>query len=160
MNPNTEPLTRAATLRLLRIIWASLVVSVAIYGFLLLMTGRSWPAADRPVEELLQDPMVMVLAVGAIGALAMAFVMPRLIFRRGKPELRTPASPHAPVSPAVRPRFIVQWALMESVAILGLIGAFVIQDMRVFVPFGAAAALALLLAFPTEERVGRRSPEQ
>jgi hypothetical protein len=48
---------------------------------------------------------------------------------------------------------IIQWALIESVAIYGLVGSFLKQDLR---PFYAAAAIALaayIVTFPTEERL-------
>lgn len=128
--------------RILKILWGSLVASVLIYGILVFMISQIWVAVPRNIQSLMSNPILMALTVAAMASLVMAFlIFPAIHAKRRDQSVIT-----------MRQRFIVQWALIESVAIYGLVGTFLTQDPRVFVAFAIAAIAAFLLAFPTAER--------
>lgn len=127
---------------ILKIIWVALLICVLIYGAVLWQIAVTWSETEpRSIEQLGANPFVLVLALMALISMAMAFTIPNLMMR-GR-EL-TPD--------VIRVRSIVQWALIETVAIYGLVGAFIVQDARVFVAFGSVAILGFLLTFPSSER--------
>lgn len=127
---------------ILKVIWVALVTCVLIYGAVLWQIAVTWGETEPQSIELLgANPYVLVLALIALISMAMAFTIPNVMMR-GR-EL-TPD--------VIRVRSIVQWALIETVAIYGLVAGFIVQDARVFVAFGSVAILGFLLTFPSAER--------
>lgn len=126
----------------LKIIWMSLLFCVAIYGGILWQLSTMWEKTEpRSLEELAASPVVLALSVAALTSIVLAFSIPNMLMQ-GRP-----------LTPEVlRARSIVRWALIESVAIYGLLGAFVMQDLRVFIALGGVAILGFLLSFPSDER--------
>lgn len=127
----------------LRIIWLALIVTVLIYGVVLwqiaVMREKTEP---QSIEQLAANPIVLVLALMAVLSMVMAFTIPNMLVRGREltPEL-------------IRVRSIVQWALIETVAIYGLVAGFIVQDARIFVAFASVAILGFLLTFPSAERM-------
>lgn len=127
---------------ILKIIWVALILCVLIYAALLWQMTIAWGETEpRSIEQLAANPFVLVLALMALISMAMAFTIPNLMMRGS-----------ARTSDVIRVRSIVQWALVETVAIYGLVGAIVVQDARVFIAFGSVAILGFLLTFPSAER--------
>lgn len=115
-----------------RIIWFALLISVLIYGFVVwFVVGPS--AVDLKVE-LLQPFMLVVYAVAIVTYVA-AFVFSGTLARRGTPGETT---------------LIVKLAMLEAVAIYGLLGAFLAHDARLFVPTAALSLVGMLRSFPLE----------
>lgn len=125
----------------LRIIWMALLICVLIYGAVLWAIAGTWEKTEpRSMEQLAANPILLVLALTALISMVMAFTIPNMLMRGREP---TPD--------VIRARSIVQWALIESVAIDGLVGAFIVQDARVFLAFASVAILGFLLRFPSAE---------
>lgn len=151
--PDSEPMSAAASVRITRVIWMALLVSVLIYGVVIWFVSQEWSATSGS-EEILGHPVLLPLAIAAIATLAMSFFIPTIMLRQGSPS-RTPMSPisELAVPDRVRTAFIIQWALLEAVAIYGLVASFLIQDLRPFLVFAGVAIVGLLLAFPSEGRI-------
>ncbi len=140
MQPQRTP---DGSARILKIIWGALVISVMIYGLIVFMMSRVWAAVPKEWQELTSNPILIALAIAAMATLVMAFlIFPALQARRSDQSIA-----------ALRQRFIVQWSLIESVAVYGVVGTFMTQDPRVFAVFVTVAIAAFLLAFPTAERM-------
>jgi len=135
----------------LQILHAALTMSTVIYGVIAFVAT---PARDakfhRPDDLLLYVLAFLGGAILLVGApIAHRVMMP--------PRERVPTgSPPdlARLTPAIHARIrvgcIVTWALCESVAVLGLVGAFLYRDPILFVPFGGAAIAALLYFAPRQ----------
>lgn len=113
-----------------RVIWAGLLVSVFLYAFVIwYVIGPS--AVDLKIE-LLQPFMLVVYAVAIVTYVA-AFVFSGALARRGLKAETT---------------LSVKMAMLEAVAIYGLIGGFLARDARLFVPTAALALVGMLRSFP------------
>jgi hypothetical protein len=154
-----------------RILWLALFASQGIYLVLVTVPGL----LDRPTEpsELVALP---VLAGVAVMMAVMSFVLPA-VMRNAAARSVAPATtegPAAAVSASYRgpigstktfadrtaalrdgvrvgtAPFIVGLALTESVAVIGLVLAFMGHPRLHYLPFFAVAALLMLARFPTE----------
>jgi hypothetical protein len=145
----------AARVRLARLIWVALVLCVLIYGVIAAMVTGETDSPVASADDLFLDPAVLVLAMVAVADFLFALLVPKFLFRSVGTGVATPLSPSAELTLSQRLLgiFVVQWALMESVAIFGLVAAFLFQDLRLFVAFGALSILGLVLTFPGEGRI-------
>lgn len=136
----------------LKMIWFAMVTSVLVYGILIFLVAPV--DAD---DELILDTMTIVLAFAAVVMAISALVLPRLIAKSSVPESDGPEIPQPvsafAVAPRLIPAFTVRYAMLEAVAILGLVLAFLQGDYRYFAPFAAVSLLGLFLAYPSEESV-------
>jgi hypothetical protein len=127
----------------LKIIWMALLACVAIYGGVLWQMAAMWEKPERlSMQQLAANPIVLVLALMGLLSLVMAFTIPNMMMRG-----------HELTQDTIRVRSIVQWALIETVAIYGLVGAIITRDPRIFIAFGSVAILGFLLTFPSAERM-------
>jgi F0F1-type ATP synthase membrane subunit c/vacuolar-type H+-ATPase subunit K len=125
--------------RQLRIIWASLAFCVLLYGAIIMMLSPNWPPPQSDMQPLMSNPILIALGFAALGSLVLAFViLPRLPLQASNPDN------------AQRQRSIVRWALIESVAIYGLVGSFLMQDIRVFALFGLVSIVGFVATFPRD----------
>ena len=136
--------------RTVRVIWFALMMTLVIYAIICFTVLR--PATTAPLEETFRNPIVIALHVVAIADLLMSFIMPRNILRRNASAPRAPQYPSVDpvVTPAIRTAMILRWALIECVAIFGLLAAFMVHDSRVFLPLLAVSAAAMLMAYPSD----------
>jgi hypothetical protein len=126
-------MTEQTTLPVRPIVWASMLVSVFLYGVVGYLVFH-----ERP------DPgpgPAWIWLTGAALLGAAAFVVPR--FLEGKS-----------VGPAggstVRPPELVGWAMAESVAVLGLVWAALGGSREILIAFLVVAAVLLILQRPTD----------
>jgi hypothetical protein len=119
--------------RTLPIIYFALLGSIGIYGVLafVLTSGGSGLSFD----ELLKQPIVIPLYVVAVAEYPAAFAISRLLKRKGRPA---------------RVYFIVRWALLEAIAILGIMAALLTHDVRAFLPLLALSLLGFARSAPRE----------
>ena len=122
--------------RHLIVIWGALLASIAIYCGLVVMLSQSW---ESPSGDPTSNPVVLALAAAALGSLVVSFAIPARLLSVERSEGR------------VRTAYVIRWALLESVAIYGLLAAMLTRDVRIFYAFGAVAVAGMLLAFPSEE---------
>jgi F0F1-type ATP synthase membrane subunit c/vacuolar-type H+-ATPase subunit K len=120
-------------LRPLRIIFAALLGSIGIYCFVAWMVAKR---TDVAFDNRLKDPLVQVFYVLSATIFVIAFVVSTWLRGRGRPR---------------RLVYIVRWALLESVAIYGLVAAFVRFDWRLIIPPAMLSILGFALSYPQEE---------
>ena len=117
-----------------RAIWFALLASTFVYAFV------AWQAIGTPPvalqREVLQPFMVVIYAVALVTYVA-AFVASGALARRGAPR---------------QTALIVRMAMLEAVAIFGLVAAFAARDARLFVPTWALALVGMLRSFPLQDR--------
>jgi hypothetical protein len=145
-------------LRPLKIVHAALMVSIVIYAVIaFVVTAQSHPAKP-PL-----DPTV-ILPVFAAMALAMLVAIPIVRKRVLPPMTDTDERIDAQqeVDPDVsamlgklRGGLITTWAMCESIAIFGLIAAFLFHTGWYVLPFAGVAIVAQLFYAPTEAVLGR-----
>lgn len=147
---STKP---TANIQHLRIIWLAVVSSVIIYG---LVAWMAVEATAKPSTEQLyafvSNPLSFALAIAAMAAFFASIIVPGLMIRSRRPRTRTTTPPEqsrGEVSSEVITAMIVRYALLEAPAILGLLGAFLLQEWRFFLPFGALSLIGLALTTPT-----------
>lgn len=165
----------------LRILHAALFASLIVYGVVVwtvkvtppdddaqaprpvsaeAMPGDA-PGARAPDDAL--DPRVFVPVFGAIAALELLVVIPVLRRRMMPPrapfpqplddiELDGDDAATAAIG-RLRTMSIVSWALAESVAIFGVMAAFMFREPRYYLPFAAASAVAMLVLAPRRRLV-------
>ncbi|HJK92612.1 MAG TPA: ATP synthase F0 subunit C [Polyangiaceae bacterium LLY-WYZ-15_(1-7)] len=164
-------------LRVQRILWAAMLSTVVIYAFLAWFVA-SPQAAERGVEA---EPMLAIaLAVAAVGSTVASFLLPRhfmkQILDRQQPAIEEIPDPHAQdvmfrdqvpktsvltnggallreMIPKWQTGFILSLALSESVAIYGLVLAFVGHPPKVWAFFMVVGAVLLAIRFPSEARL-------
>lgn len=149
-----SPRGNAPNLRTVRIIWLALLISVLLYGVLAMVV--------RPAEQPLSGtPAIFVLHVIAIPALLGAYLVPKFLDRGAADEalrdaMTTPPSDNPSVPPKLFVGLIARWAMLESVAIFGLMAALLGGDPRLFFPLGIVSVAGMLLSYPGES-IARRA---
>lgn len=141
-------------LQQLRLIWLAIVSSTIIYGLIAWLVIE--PTTDTSTEKLysfVSNPLSFVLAIAAMAAFFASIVIPGMMIR----SRRTARQPGVPAgtggnreSSETVTAMIVRYVLLEAPAVLGLLGAFILQEWRFFLPFGALSLLGLALTAPTE----------
>ena len=115
-----------------KIIWGGLTVSQLVYG--VVGTTVDTTEMDAPDDVLL----IVLLIMGLVSLSVSVIGVPMFLRVESKLEVFTP--------------FVVQWALVESVAVYGLVGRFQgASDVFFYAMLGMALSFMLLL-FPTEAR--------
>ena len=127
-------------LRTMRILWGAFLVCVGLF----FVVSRVTRPADLPAEAgggL--DPLLYVLAVMALLAVAASFVVKGVIYKRAARH-QQPALVQAGLTLAL--------ALCEAGVLMGLVGVFVTRNDAAYLLF-ALGALGMLLHFPRREQV-------
>lgn len=138
-----------ASIRLMRIIWMAMVISVLIYGFITwTLTRRGEPRP--PVEETIQQPTVQVLYGLGVMMFILSSVLPRMVLRGKDDGRQRGKAPGSGVPNEIRVALIIRFAMLESVAIFGLICAFMYNDGRLFFPPAMLSLVGFLMAMPSE----------
>jgi hypothetical protein len=150
---NTE--SAAGRVRVARLLWVSMLLCVLIYGVIAAMVVGETDSPVPSANDFFRDPAVLVLTMVAVAAFLFALLVPKFLFRSAGTGLAAPASPstNLTLSQRLLGLFIVQWAMMESIAIFGLLAAFLFLDLRLFVAFGVVSVIGFALTFPSEGRI-------
>ena len=139
---NQNPLHRT-----LWTIWGSMIFSILIYG---VVARLAVPQQNvQPISEALKEPVVLILYALGVLSFLMGIWIPRLLVKGSQPG----TMPDASLTPRLMPAFIVQFAIFESIAIYGLVAAFLQQDWRLFWGPAALSIAGFLIAAPTTERI-------
>ena len=128
-----------------RIVWGALLFSQLVYLVVALVVADPSPEA---IEEMANNSMPMILFGIGLAEIGLAiFVIPNIIKPPEKPT-------H--VSQLFTSR-IVQWAIVESAIILGLVNAFQGGPDTVIIGLFVVAVLAMLKTFPSDIPVSEDS---
>ena len=121
-----------------RIVWGALLFSQLVYLVVALVVADPSPEA---IEAMANNPMPMILfGIGLTEIGVAVFVIPNIIKPPEKPTN---------VSQLLTSR-IVQWAIVESAIILGLVNAFQGGTNTVMIGLFVVAVLAMLKTFPKD----------
>lgn len=143
----------ASALLTLRILHAAMMVSIGIYGMVLLMVTRAGPAGDPvPAAEIeLRAPRgeppgdVLTLALAAVAAVTILAVF---FIRARWARAKTSRLEYFTLC-------ILLWALAESIAVYGLVLGFLHHDLMPFVPFAAVSLLVMVFLAPRKSHLAR-----
>ncbi|HUR83351.1 MAG TPA: hypothetical protein VM733_21510 [Thermoanaerobaculia bacterium] len=119
-----------------RIIWFAIVMSTLIYLFLLYMLMPGFPPDfDASVRT---PPVPILYGVALFLFLFTWFGLRRILPGRDSRQL-----------------LIVHMAMFEAVAIMGLLSAFLVRDLRLFLGPWALALIGFIREFPRETAADR-----
>jgi hypothetical protein len=119
----------------LRLIWISIFASTFLYAVIAFMVAGH---SNVPFSDQVKQPIVMILyAIGISTLFAAPFIAAAV--GRSNRDAGT----------------VVILALYESIAIDGLVAAFIVHDWRLFVPAWAVAAIGFLRAYPSDDALAR-----
>lgn len=143
----------ASALLTLRILHAGMMVTIAIYGMVLLMVTRVGPAGDPvPDAEIeLRAPRgeppsdVFTLALAAVAAVTIIAIF---LIRSRWLRAKTSRLEYFTLC-------ILLWALAESIAVYGLVLGFLHHDLLAFVPFAAVSLLVMVFLAPRKRHLAR-----
>lgn len=143
----------ASAILTLRIVHAAMIMSLAVYGMVLLMVTRAGPAGEPvPASEIELkavrgeppgEMFTLVLALmAAITIIAIFFIRARWSrARSSRLEYFTIC--------------ILLWALAETIAVYGLVLGFLHHAILPFVPFALVSLLVMVILAPRKSHVGR-----
>ena len=106
-----------------RLIWFALVFSTFLYGVLAYATERNYRL--QPIELMLRRPFVIAAYVIGIALFFLALRMSQ--------------------------RFVAQLALLDAVAIMGLLAAMLLRDWRIYLPAWGLALIGFVRVYPGED---------
>ncbi|MHB0972404.1 MAG: hypothetical protein ACYC7A_16455 [Thermoanaerobaculia bacterium] len=135
MNRNPQP-----------IIWFALVTSLVTYVFIAWITVGK--AAQRPLAEAIAIMPVPVLYAMGLMMFVAAFAAGRFLAPRD--EFQTPGT-SGQAEAKRRTARIAQWAMLESICVLGLMAAFIVQTWTLILPPFAASLAGFVMTFPSAQ---------
>ena len=131
---------------------AAMMTSVIMYGVVSYAVAEGEPYARPAIDhDLVRAICAAVAAVcAALSFVVRAKLLPARALGEGYtfPLERLRAGPGRAALLKLRSALIVTWALVEAVAIAGLVPALLYQDTADYAPFGAAALVLLLIHAP------------
>ena len=141
----------APTLPVIRIVWLALVVAIVIYGVLAFVI----PPQAGTARTGFGNQTVLILYVAAALVLLTAVVFPR-IMRRSAAANRdhTSSTQASAISQRAWVANVIRWALLEAIAILGLMASMIDGSPMLFLPLGLIAAAGMILSYPAEAAPG------
>jgi hypothetical protein len=153
------------------LIWAALLMSQGMV-VIISQTAVTKPlsAPDQPPASSIGaiDPKIFMVIAGVL--LISAFLIPRLLFAAARKRLQDPSRARsAPAPGALSTAFgelsmqeimqsvfvvwIVRWALLESITMIGFVSSMLSAQPVVIYPFAAVSFIGFALTFPTEEKI-------
>jgi hypothetical protein len=150
--------TPAAISRTARILHLAMLGSVALYLVVALLALPTPPGGLKLVPRAI-DPLTVILLLVAAGDVILARLAPALLLLEARLRtLMADAGTAAPDPTQAGPQalsaglaaalqaFVVRLALVEAIALLGLVLAFQRRDPNAIVPFVAIAAVGMLIS--------------
>ena len=119
------------SLRVPKIVWFALTMSQLIYGVVGMIVS--------PEGTEITDMLLIILALVGVFNAVLAFVLVPMFFKVTSQE-------------NVLSIFILQWALIESIAIFGLMGKILAGSMMFLIGMIAMSVIFMLLLFPSDKR--------
>jgi hypothetical protein len=134
-----------AALRVLRIIWAAMLFSIVVYGFI----GYGAPKREQPAPTIFYCLMIISVAcVGSVSFFRRKFVLPSDSTLATQPE-----NPSA--LGRWRAGYIFMWALCEAIVLYGLVLRLIGFAFVQVLPF-LVGGFVLMLFFPPRRPVETR----
>lgn len=112
------------------------------------------PGIAAPASTLEATGMpVWYLAVVAGVILLGAIFIPRLLAKASTKRLSDRNASLSEIAPKVLPLWILRWALLEAVTMLGFVASVLYARPDYILPFATVAAIGFILTFPTEQKI-------
>ena len=121
----------------IRIVWGAILGSVLMYGIV------AWAVAGAP-EIASPDSFVVGLYLAGGAICVLSFFLPRFISP-------AEAATSSDTSNGVMRASIIQWAMLEAAAVLGLVAGLLRENSFFYFPMGAVAFLGILLSRPISD---------
>jgi len=143
-------------LLVLRIVHAALILSIMLFGGLLVMVtrppGDPVIGADIPVRA---DPPGFIAPIMATVAGITLLVIVAVRRRMARARADAAASPEAAARARARvySGSIVSWALAESIALDGLVLGIIHRDTTAFLPFAGVSLLLMIVLAPRRRHI-------
>ena len=117
----------------LPLVYFALIVSILIYAFIVSLLSRTWPPPG-PFEPVLRQPVILILMVLSLAMFVFSFSL----------------GAWTNLEPMRRQwhRYIVRWAIIESVVIYALVATFITHDWRFFAIGWVLSLIGFALAPP------------
>lgn len=112
----------------MRTIYFAIILSTVIYAVIAWAATNQRLGAQSLTAEL-QTPLTMAIYALALGMYIAAFLVSARM-------------------PQIRVRWIVRWALLEAVAVLGILAAMLHGDWRLYLPPWVLALIGFSRSFP------------
>ena len=119
----------------LTILWMALTGSIFIYGLVGYISQQN-VTHETPID---QTTLIVLGIAAAMVVGAVFFVIPKAIKPKTKAHLFSFC--------------IIQWALIEAIAVLGLLSYFLGGPLSIFLTFLGAATIFMVVLLPTEIRL-------
>ncbi len=145
----------ATVARTQQFVFGALAASILIYGVVVVVAAKGEPV---PLDPMLRWILAGVSVMTSVAVLVLRRARLPPLAEDESPYQRQNAPPPVEVVPeAVVAKlfttYILTWALSESIAIYGVVLAFLSQSPKEFWPFGFAALLLILTNPPTRGRL-------
>jgi uncharacterized membrane protein len=130
------------------ILWTILFISQFFYAAVLESVVKT-PEPDPQTLSILESPVIIALAVMATGTLAIAWMIPKLLWKQASKKL-PPAEKLAEsdLLEGFFTGFVVRLALLESVCLYGFVAGFLQKQPSLILPFLGASVAGFVVNFP------------
>lgn len=136
----------------MKVIWAGIFGSQFIYYFVLKMITST--AGESSAGSLFNSPLDFVFALLAVSVFVASFIVPNIIYRAArKPVSSGEQLDFEAMAGSWMVPFIIRLAMIEGIALLGLVLGIIRKNDLAILPFLALSTLAFLIVFPTKERI-------
>lgn len=143
----------ASAILTLRIVHAAMIVSLVVYGMVLLMVTRAGPAGEPVPDAEIElkaprgEPPGEMFTFGLAFAAALTIIA--IFFIRARwSRARSSRLEYFTLC-------ILLWALAETIAVYGLVLGFLHHAILPFVPFALVSLLVMVILAPRKSHVGR-----
>lgn len=133
----------------LQILWVTMLGSIFIY--VVISTLIAGPVVLDIVFDF-SDPYLLIFALLSVVATLMSSILPRMHMKSKETIDINHTISDDELYKSYRTPFILKIALIEAVAILGLVLS-VLKNQNLMLPFASVSAVAILYHFPTKERI-------
>lgn len=132
------------------------VLQIAVIGYLFF--GPLPDTTAPSLLELIQSPNILFLVGGMVFSLGMSFIVPNLLLKSNLVHLpqKTSFSLEKDIVPRYFPSHFFRFALLEAIAIIGLIITLTTHNTSIVVGSAAFSILMMGLFFPTKETVTKQ----
>jgi uncharacterized integral membrane protein len=139
----------------IRIIWAAMTATQLMFVFVIFVTIKNSVEKQAELTPGIYPLFPIVFGVLSIFVLAMSIYIPAMILKiqRSQRKNKGEALSAQEIAQRILLPNILRFALIESVGVFGFLLAMITKEPRMDYPFLAAALTAMLLAYPSDEKI-------
>ncbi len=148
--PEPQPMSQAL------ILWGALLMSqamIVIVSQTAMTRPPEAPDLNQPAASAVGHLPDWYFMVGALGALVLSFVIPKILSKNAKPAFDQQGQVTRESMQKILPTWIIRWALLETVTLFGFLNSMLSSRPTAIYPYAGAALIGFLLAFPSESKL-------